>query len=103
MGSVEMKVNYPQGQKKDLNVSAFQAFLLIQFNQKISWSLTELRTVLDIPELELKRHLLSLCTPKLRILRKSSNSKVSCRMWEYLLLFIPFFVLHTSETNQLIP
>ncbi len=46
------------------------------FNDKISLSLDQIRCALgDIPESELRRHLLSLCTPKLRILKKSSIGK----------------------------
>lgn len=46
------------------------------FNDKLELSLAEIRNTTNIQELELRRHLLSLCTPKLRILNKSSKGKV---------------------------
>jgi len=52
--------------------------ILMLFNDRASLSLDQIRAgVGAVPESELRRHLLSLCTPKLRILRKSSTGKVS--------------------------
>ena len=42
-------------------------------------TLSALRTACNIPECDLKRHLLSLCTPKLKILKKASKGKVISR------------------------
>lgn len=50
--------------------------ILILFNENSTITLDTIRSSTEIPELELKRHLLSLCTPKLRILKKLSKGKV---------------------------
>lgn len=47
----------------------------MMFNEKETFTLEELRNAAGIQEVELRRHLLSLCTPKLRILHKSSKGK----------------------------
>lgn len=59
-----------------MTVSTYQACLLMMFNDKQTLSLDELRQATGIIEVELRRHLLSLCTPKLRILCKASKGKV---------------------------
>lgn len=65
------------GGKKELNVSVYQMCILLQFNDAATLSLDAIRGgATDIPELEFKRHLLSLCTPKLKILKKHSKGKV---------------------------
>ena len=74
LGTAEMRVNFPQG-KKDLIVSTYQMCILRLFNEKDTHSLDEIRDATEIPEVELRRHLLSLCTPKLRILIKDSKTK----------------------------
>ena len=60
-------------------VSVYQAIILMLFNDCSSdteeISLQEIRSKSAIPEIELKRHLLSMCTPKLKLLLKSSKSK----------------------------
>jgi cullin 3 len=58
-------------------VSTFQAIILLQFNNQPKLSLDSLKTATAIPDIELKRHLLSLCTPKAKILSKSSKGKVA--------------------------
>ena len=57
-------------------MSTYQMCILVLFNQRNSFSLAEIRQATDIPELELRRHLLSLCTPKIKILKKASKGKV---------------------------
>lgn len=76
LGTVDIKANFPSG-RKDLNVSVYQACILNSFNESPSFSLQQLRDACGIPEIELKRHLLSLCTPKLRLLKKSTSAKVT--------------------------
>lgn len=74
LGNADIRANFPQG-KKDLCVSTYQMCILHLFNEKDTYSLDEIRDATAIPEIELKRHLLSLCTPKLRILIKDSKTK----------------------------
>jgi len=66
-----------KGGKKELNVSLYQMCILMLFNEQETLGLDAIRAATEIPELEFKRHLLSLCTPKLKILRKHSKGKVS--------------------------
>jgi cullin 3 len=75
LGSVDVKANFSSG-RRELSVSTYQACILLCFNMKASWSLAELQAQCEMPDIEFRRHLLSLCTPKLRILRKSSTVKV---------------------------
>lgn len=80
--NVDIKAHFPLG-RKDLNVTTYQIAVLLLFNQRDTWTYEELRQATELPENELKRHLLSLCTPKLRILNKSSRGKV-----QYMRLFV---------------
>lgn len=75
LGSADIKANFPLG-RRELNVSTYQMCILNLFNQSESWSLSDIRShCTNIPEMELRRHLLSLCTPKLQILKKVSKGK----------------------------
>lgn len=56
-------------------MSTYQMCILMLFNTTDTLSLSAIREATEIPETELRRHLLSLCTPKFRILNKSSSSK----------------------------
>jgi cullin 3 len=60
-------------------VSLYQLCILMQFNDHATLTLDALRGACEIPEQEFKRHLLSLCTPKLKILKKHSKGKVRAR------------------------
>ena len=66
-------------ERRELSVSTYQMCMLMLFNEVDSeggaptLSLPHIRDSLQIPEPELKRHLLSLCTPKCRILKKSKG------------------------------
>jgi cullin 3 len=62
------------GTKYDLNVSTYQMCILMMFNKSESIGLSAFDE-LQIPNNELRRHLISLCTPKHRILKKSSKGK----------------------------
>ena len=99
-----VKANFPLG-RKDLNVSTYQMCMLMLFNSRATLSFNgtknlyslvgiglhwfafhlyyvcvvnklEIKAVSRIPEPEIRRHLLSLCTHKIRILKKSSKGKV---------------------------
>jgi len=74
-GSADLKASFPSG-RKELNVSTYQMCILLLFNDHISLSLEHIRQACNIAEeVELRRHLLSLCTSKIRILKKSSKGK----------------------------
>eukprot|EP00607_Mallomonas_marina_P008660 CAMPEP_0182424868 /NCGR_PEP_ID=MMETSP1167-20130531/11130_1 /TAXON_ID=2988 /ORGANISM="Mallomonas Sp, Strain CCMP3275" /LENGTH=285 /DNA_ID=CAMNT_0024605005 /DNA_START=1355 /DNA_END=2212 /DNA_ORIENTATION=- len=74
LGTVDLKATFSSG-RKELNVSTYQMCALMMFNDRDTLSLDEIRTATQIPDIELRRHLLSLCTPKLRILKKSTKNK----------------------------
>lgn len=74
LGSAEVKGNFQDG-KRELTISTYQLFILLLFNEQETLSLHEIRHRTSIPEIELRRHLLSLCTPKFKILNKSSKIK----------------------------
>ena len=57
-------------------MSTYQMCILLLFNHEEELSLSDIRQMTGIPESDLRRHLLSLCTPKYRILNKSTASKV---------------------------
>jgi len=74
MGTADLKARFNERNWHELNVSTYQMCVLMLFNRTDTISLDDARE-LKIPESELKRHLISLCTPKHRILRKSSKGK----------------------------
>eukprot|EP00543_Licmophora_paradoxa_P017706 CAMPEP_0202461442 /NCGR_PEP_ID=MMETSP1360-20130828/49427_1 /ASSEMBLY_ACC=CAM_ASM_000848 /TAXON_ID=515479 /ORGANISM="Licmophora paradoxa, Strain CCMP2313" /LENGTH=648 /DNA_ID=CAMNT_0049083485 /DNA_START=10 /DNA_END=1956 /DNA_ORIENTATION=+ len=65
----------PTFRRHDLQVSTYQMCILLLFNDKDTLTLGYIRTQTQIPDQELRRHLISLCTPKHRILRKGSKGK----------------------------
>jgi cullin 3 len=75
MGNADLKVNLSGGRKHELNVSTYQMCILMLFNAEVELELSTIRVAVSIPEAELRRHLISLCTPKHRILKKSSKGK----------------------------
>ena len=58
-----------------LCVSTYQMCILMLFNERITLTLGQIAAETNIPDLELRRHLISLCTPKHRVLRKGSKGK----------------------------
>jgi len=74
MGSAILKANLPLG-TRDLNVSTYQMCILVLFNTHSSLTLDVIRKACEIPEIEMRRHLLSLCTPKIRLVLKTSKGK----------------------------
>mmetsp|Transcript_12615 Transcript_12615/g.27405 ORF Transcript_12615/g.27405 Transcript_12615/m.27405 type:complete len:629 (-) Transcript_12615:200-2086(-) len=82
-GSAEIRATLPpiKGSKKsnarrhDLSVTTYQMCILVLFNTQDVLTLKQIRDETHIPEDELRRHLVSLCTPKHRILRKGSKGK----------------------------
>lgn len=60
----------------ELVVSTYQMCILQLFNDSETCTFGRIRAETGIPELELKRHLVSLCTPAARILIKRKKGKV---------------------------
>jgi cullin 3 len=78
-GQAELKVTFGSGPDKyrrhELCVSTYQMCILLLFNDNNSLTLGQIRTKTQIPDMELRRHLISLCTPKHRILKKGSKGR----------------------------
>jgi len=78
-GSAEVKATFGSDPKKlrkhELGVSTYQMCILLLFNDANSLTLGQIRSKTHIPDSELRRHLVSLCTPKHRILRKGSRGR----------------------------
>jgi cullin 3 len=77
-GSADIKAVFgtePNLRRHDLQVSTYQMCILLLFNKVDSLTLADIRTQTQIPDIELRRHLISLCTPKHRILKKSSKGR----------------------------
>jgi len=77
-GSAELKVSISETARYELAVSTYQMCILALFNnRRIDDVLLfqDIARTTRIPESELKRHLISLCTPKHRILKKSAKGK----------------------------
>lgn len=76
LGTGEIKATFPSG-SKDLTVTTYQMCFLMLFNNADVLSLNEIRDACGgIPETDLRRHLLSLCTSKVKVLTKKSKDKV---------------------------
>jgi len=80
-GTAEVRATLPPSKgsgrprRHDLSVTTYQMCILVLFNDADVLTLAEIRDRTRIPEDELRRHLVSLCTPKHRILRKGSKGK----------------------------
>jgi cullin 3 len=78
-GSAELKATFGSDpaklQRYVLGVSTYQLCILLLFNDETSLTLGQIRSKTHIPDSELRRHLVSLCTPKHRILRKGSRGR----------------------------
>mmetsp|Transcript_19410 Transcript_19410/g.45154 ORF Transcript_19410/g.45154 Transcript_19410/m.45154 type:complete len:776 (+) Transcript_19410:417-2744(+) len=78
-GSAELKATFGSDPAKlrryILGVSTYQMCILLLFNDETSLTLGQIRSKTHIPDSELRRHLISLCTPKHRILRKGSRGR----------------------------
>eukprot|EP00536_Pseudo-nitzschia_multiseries_P002807 jgi/Psemu1/322715/estExt_fgenesh1_pg.C_390014 len=78
-GSAELKATFGSDPKKlrrhELGVSTYQMCILLLFNDTNTLTLGQIRSKTHIPDAELRRHLVSLCTPKHRILRKGSRGR----------------------------
>jgi cullin 3 len=77
-GAAELKATFggPDNYRKhELSVSTYQMCILLLFNDVDTLTLGQIRTKTHIPDMELRRHLISLSTPKHRILRKGSRGR----------------------------
>jgi len=73
-GSAEIRAIFPK-RRYDLCVSTYQMCILILFNLYTTRTLGQIREATHIPDMELRRQLISLCTSRHRILRKGSRGK----------------------------
>jgi cullin 3 len=77
-GTVELKATFSNTTKHELTVSTYQMCILVLFNTLdygAELALRDISSATQIPNNELKRHIVSLCTPKHRILLKRSKGK----------------------------
>jgi len=78
-GQAELKCTFGSGpnnyRRHELLVSTYQMCILLLFNENTTLTLGQIRTKTQIPDMELRRHLISLCTPKNRILKKGSKGR----------------------------
>ena len=73
LGTAQVDAVFPSGKKK-LEVSTYQACVLLQFNESDTIAFSELRERLNLPADELKRYLVSLACGKHKVLTKSNKS-----------------------------
>lgn len=79
-GAAELKAVFggTNGQplrRHELCVSTYQMCILLLFNESDVLTLGQIRTRTHIPDSELRRQLISLCTPRNRIIKKGSKGK----------------------------
>ena len=80
-GTAEMRATFGSGKghdkfrRHDLSVSTYQMCILVLFNDSATLTLQRIRELTGVPDAELRRHLISLCTPRHRVLRKASKGK----------------------------
>lgn len=78
-GNADIRANFRPDKgplrRHELCVSTYQMCILVLFNDQDVMSLAQIIEATKIPREELQRHLISLCTPKHRILRKASRGK----------------------------
>lgn len=74
LGTAELRCSFNSG-RKELLVTTYQMCILLLFNQTDTFTYDAILQNTQIPEKELRRQLLSLAHPKVRVLRKSPNSK----------------------------
>jgi len=60
---------------KQLVVHTYQMCVLMMYNHSDKYTFAEIQKTTNIPEEELQRHLLSLAHPKIKVLRKTPNTK----------------------------
>jgi len=73
-GAAELRASFGD-RRHELCVSTYQMCILLLFNDADTLTLGQIRTQTHIPDQELRRHLISLCTPKNKILKKGSKGR----------------------------
>jgi len=73
-GTAEVLCSFKSG-KKLLVVQTYQMCILMLFNEGNTYSYAQISQLTKIPDKDLRRNLLSLAHPKVRILRKKPNTK----------------------------
>ena len=77
-GSAEVRATFgtaPNLRRHELCVSTYQMVILMLYNDTEELTLGQIRTMTHIPDSELRRQLISLCTPRNKILIKGSKGK----------------------------
>ena len=77
-GGADLKACFGSGtdiRRYEFMVSTYQMCILLLFNDVDVLTYEQIRSRTQIPDSELRRHLISLCTPKNRILKKGSKVK----------------------------
>eukprot|EP00741_Cyanophora_paradoxa_P011788 tig00020563_g11392.t1 len=69
-----LKANYPKG-RRELQVSLYQAVILLLFNDTDTLSLKDLSEQTGMDEKELKRNMIGMTMSKVKLLNKSPNTK----------------------------
>jgi cullin-4 len=75
LGHCTLKAAFPSAGAKQLDVSTFQAMVLLRFNETDSISFTDLKSMTGIEDSELRRTLQSLACGQHRVLRKEPKGK----------------------------
>eukprot|EP01084_Bolivina_argentea_P052542 96515_1 len=74
-GKAEVFVQFNALRKKVLNVSTFQMMILLCFNNKTTYTFQEILDATGMPTEGLKVAILSMCHPKIKVMRKAPNTK----------------------------
>lgn len=75
LGQLLLKARFKPKVVKELQVTMFQALVLLLFNEKIEWSYEEIQNATKIEEGELDRTLQSLACGRLRVIQKTPRGK----------------------------
>eukprot|EP00744_Colponema_vietnamica_P001479 GILI01002448.1.p1 GENE.GILI01002448.1~~GILI01002448.1.p1 ORF type:complete len:735 (+),score=195.81 GILI01002448.1:139-2343(+) len=75
MGNADLKAMLGGTSRYELNVSTYQMLALLLFNSSSSLVFKDMASALSVPTSELRRHVLSLTTPKCQILTKEPKGK----------------------------
>ena len=75
MGTAEVKAKLNSATRFEFVVSTYQMFILLLFNTTDELTFKQIQEATQIPESECRRHLISMCTPKVRVFTKSNKGK----------------------------